>query len=64
MSDQIESKEEEKLAKYFKCELCDYKCDKLATLKKHKKFKHTEHKYKICGEELKSSIELVTHMAK
>ena len=36
VSDKNKAKEEEKSAKYFKCEHCDFKSKKLATLKKLK----------------------------
>ena len=50
-------------AKYFKCNHCDYKSEKLATLKKHKNTKHTEQKCKVCKDEFKTSLELITHVA-
>ena len=64
VSDEDKSKEEEKPAKYFKCDHCDYKSDKLTTLKKHKNTKHTEQKCKVCNQQFKTSIELVTYVAK
>ena len=64
VSDEEKSKEEEISAKYFKCDHCDYKSEKLATLKKHKNTKHTVQKCKVCNKEFKTSMELVTHIAK
>ena len=62
--DKNKSKEEEKSTKYFKCDICDHKSEKLVTLKKHKNTKHTEQKCKVCNQEFKISIELETHIAK
>ena len=64
VSDEDKSKEEEKSAKYFKSEHCDYNSEKLATLKKHKNTKHTGQKCKVCNKEFKTSTELVTHVSK
>ena len=64
VSDEDKSKEEEKSAKYFKCDHCDYKSEKLATLKKHKNTKHTGQKCKVCNKEFKTSTKLVTHVSK
>lgn len=44
VSDRIESQEKERSKKEFKCELCEYSCEKFATLKKHINSKHTEQK--------------------
>ena len=40
------------------------RCEKLATLKKHMNTKHTEQKYKIFSQVLKTSMEVVIHVAK
>ena len=64
VSDQKKEKEEKKSAKYFKCEVCDYKCEKLVTLENHISSKHTEQKCKECNREFKTSMELVSHVAK
>ena len=64
VSDEDKSREEQKSAKYFKCDQCDYKSEKLATLKKHKNTKHNEQKCKVFNKEVKTSMELVTHIAK
>jgi hypothetical protein len=58
-----ESKKEEKIQKQLKCELCEYRCDKNPTLKKHINTKHSEQKCKICRKEFKTSMELVSHVA-
>lgn len=58
-----ESKKEEKIQKQLKCELCEYRCDKNTTLKKHINTKHSEQKCKICRKEFKTSMELVSHVA-
>ena len=63
VSDEKKSKEEEKSAKYFKCDQCDYKSEKIASLKKHNDTKHIEQKCKVCNEEFKTSKELITHVA-
>ena len=47
VSDRIKSQEKEKSKKEFKCELCDYSFEKLATLQKHINSKHTEQKCNI-----------------
>ena len=59
-----ESKKEDKISKQFKCELCEYSCEKQATLNKHMNTKHTEQKCKACKQEFKTSMELVSHVAK
>ena len=50
--------------KDFKCDHCEYKCKKHSTLKNHKHLKHTVHMCKICSEEFKTPMELVSHVAK
>ena len=55
--------QEEKNSKEVKCELCDYRCEKVATLKKHINSTHTKHKCKICGEEFDTSMALLSHVA-
>ena len=50
--------------KDFKCDHCDYKCKKHSTLMNHKHLKHTVHTCKICSEEFKTPMELVSHVAK
>ena len=50
--------------KDFKCEKCDYVCQKLTTLKKHVNTKHTEQNCKVCHTEFKTSMELINHVAK
>ena len=64
MLDGKESEEKEKKSTDFKCDLCNYKAQKLKTLKKHIVSKHTEQKCKVCRKEFKTSMELVTHVAK
>ena len=61
---EIKSKEKVKTSKEFKCELCDYKCEKSSTLEKHISSKHTEQKCKVCSKDFKTSMELVSHVAK
>ena len=62
VSDKIELKEE-KTFKGVKCEHCDYRCEKLATLKKHISSKHTKQKFKTCGKEFGTSMSLISHVA-
>jgi len=54
----------EKSVKKFKCELCDYSCEKLTTLKKHNNSKHTEQKCKICSKEFRTAMDLIIHVSK
>ena len=61
---EIKSKEKVKTSKEFKCELCDYDCEKSSTLEKHISSKHTEQKCKVCSKDFKTSMELVSHVAK
>ena len=63
-TDEIISKEQEKSVKSFKCELCDYRSEKNAHLKKHITSKHSVHKCKVCQKEFKNSMDLVSHVAK
>ena len=58
-----EAKEKEQSAKHFSCDLCEYKCEKRATLNKHINAKHTEQKCKVCSMDFKTSMELVKHVA-
>ena len=50
--------------KKFKCELCNYSCVKLSTLKKHINSNHTEQQCKVCSKEFKTLMELFFHVAK
>ena len=59
-----ESKKEDKISKQFKYDLCEYSCEKNATLIKHINTKHTEQKCKVCKKEFKTLMELVSHVAK
>ena len=56
--------EKELLAKYFKFNLCDYKCEKHAALNKHLKSKHTDQKYKVCSKYFKASMEPENYVAR
>ena len=47
-----ESKKVEHLSKALKCEICDYRCEKQSTLKKHINSKHTEKKCDVCGKKM------------
>ena len=60
---EIKSKEKVKTSKEFKCELCDYSCEKLTTLKKHINSKHTEQQCKVCRKEFKSAMDLIIHVS-
>ena len=55
--------EKDQLGKYVKCELCDYRCEKLPMLKKHINSKHMEQKCKVCGKMFETSMKLVSHVA-
>ena len=63
-TDEIKSQEQEKSVKSYKCELCDYRSEKNAHLKKHITSKHSVHKCKVCHKEFKNSMDLVSHVAK
>ena len=54
-------KSKKKSSKLFKCEQCDYECEKSCTLKKHMTSKHTEQK---CSQDFKTIKDLVSHVAK
>ena len=58
------SQEREITLNDFKCDHIDYKCRKHSTLKNHINLKHTEHRCTICSELFKTSMELVSHVAK
>ena len=64
VSDKLKTEEEENSDKGLKCELCDFKSDKNAYLKKHITLKHSVQKCKVCQREFKSSMDLVSHVAK
>ena len=64
VSDKLKTDEEENSDKCLKCELCDFKSDKNAYLKKHITLKHSAQKCKVCQREFKSSMDLVSHVAK
>ena len=63
VSDQIKPTEKEQPVKYFKCDLCDYKCEKRSVLNKHINSKHTEQKCKMVDKDFKTSMTLVKHVA-
>ena len=63
-SDKIKAHEEENSDNCFKCELCDFKCEKNAHLEKHITLKHSVQKYKVCQREFKTSMDHVIHVAK
>ena len=56
--------EKAKSLKGFKCELCNYSCEKETTLNKHVTLKHSEQKCTTCGKQFGSSIEMLSHIAK
>ena len=62
VSDKI-NLQEEKGSKCVKCELCDYRCERLATLKKHMNSNHNKQKCKECGQEFGTSMLLISHVA-
>ena len=64
VSDKNKPIEKELLAKYFKCDLCDYKCDKHSVLNKHVNSKHTEQKCKVCDKDFTTSMKLVKHVTR
>ena len=47
------------------CELCDYRCKRKLTMKKHMNTKHSKEREicKECKEEFKSAIELLKHIS-
>ena len=53
-----------KQKKYFKCDFCDYRCEKLSIMKKHIQSSHIEQKCNMCKKEFITSIEFVNHKAK
>ena len=65
VTDQTNIQEEgkDKSGKDVKCELCDYRCEKQTTLKKHINSKHTEQKCNISGKEFETSMKLISHIA-
>ena len=65
VSDQSNIQEEgkDKSGKDVNCELCDYRCEKQTTLKKHINSKHTEQKCKTCGKEFETPMKLISHIA-
>ena len=58
------TKKGEKKEEFFKCEKCDYKVRKEATLKKHIITKHEVHVCKECNEKVSTFMELLKHVAK
>ena len=44
--------------------MCTYECEKSCTLKKHMNSKHTEQKCKVCSQDFKTIMDLVSHVAK
>ena len=56
-------KKKDESGKYIMCELCDYRCEKLATFKTHINTKHIEQKCKICGKMFETSMKLISHVA-
>ena len=56
IADKMRCEEQDKQSKDFKCELCDYICKKMSSLKKHINAKHTEQKCEICKMEFKSAM--------
>ena len=50
-------------AKGSNCKISDYSGDKLSTLNKHIKSKHTKQKCYICRKEFKTSMQVISHKA-
>jgi hypothetical protein len=48
----------------FKCEKCEYTCNKEGTLKKHTNTKHDYQQFKVCTQKFSSPIELLHHITK
>ena len=63
-TDKIKYQEEKKSDKYFKHEICDYKCEENADIKKHITSNHSVNKCKVCQKEFTTSVDLVSHVAK
>ena len=63
VSERIKSQVKEISVKDFKCEHCNYSCEKLSTLKKHTQSKHTMQKCKICSKEFKTAMEVIIHVS-
>ena len=62
----LERKDDQEVLKMstdLKCDQCNCKAQKLNTLRKHKKSKHTEQKCKVCEKIFKTSMDLVSHVA-
>ena len=49
---------EEKIAKDFRCDFCDYRCKKLSIMKKHIQLSHTEQKFNMLEKSLKHQLNL------
>ena len=43
--------------------VCECECEKYFALKKHMSLKHTEQKCKVCSKNLKTSMDLISHVA-
>ena len=47
----------------YKCEVCDYTCQKFTTLNKHRNTKHIGHVCQVCGKNLSNAMNLLQHVA-
>ena len=64
VSDKYEPPKEKPSSKISKCNICDYSCEKLSTLKKHINSMHSKQECDICKKEFKTSMEVIIHKAK
>ena len=62
--DKEKEKKEEVKEHFILCSKCNYKSKKESLLKKHMFTKHSDHSCKECEETIKSTMELLKHVAK
>ena len=60
----VEKKSKASKKDQFKCEKCDYACQKEATLQEHNNKKHVDQQYKVCSKKLSFTTELLYHIEK
>ena len=60
----VEKKSKASKKDQFKCEKCDYTCQKEATLQKHTNTKHVDQQCKVCSKKFSSTTELLYHIEK
>ena len=60
----VEKKSKASKKDQFKCEKCDYTCQKEATLQKHTNTKHVDQQCKVGSKKLSYTMERLHHIAK